>query len=101
MEVTDGVRADSLLTLLSSNRILATLTLASVCAGIATAVGLWHAEHWARWSYLIWLGIYFVAAVASDTRVESVIWKVLLGAMLVSFFPGIGAVYLFRVYKRS
>ena len=85
--------------LLSSEPVLATLTLATICAGVITAVGLWSAQRWALWSYLIWFGIFFGFTVASDSKVEPVLWKALIGALLFATLPGIGAVYLFRAYK--
>ena len=84
----------------ASDPILASLRLGAVGAGIATAVGLFSGKYWSLWLYLAWFALYLSATVVSDARAEPVVWKVAVGAGLVSILPACGALYLFSAGKR-
>ncbi|HEX9699847.1 MAG TPA: hypothetical protein VGD06_10345 [Acidobacteriota bacterium] len=95
-DVTGDGFVDSWATSLGSDAFLAILKLATVGVGIAAAVGLWSAKRWAFWSYLAWVPCYIGVALVSDSRVESVVWKLAVGVAPVVILTGLGAVYLYK-----
>jgi len=99
-EVTDDGFFDSWVTFLLSKPILAILTLALAGAGIATAIGLWNARVSALRAYVIWLVAYAAFAFVRDSRVEPVLWKLVLGVAFGLIVPVFVGAYLATTYMR-
>jgi hypothetical protein len=95
-EVTQGGRVESWIASLGADPVLGFLELATSCAGIVTAIGLWSAKRWALGTYLMWLVLYLGVVLIADSRIEPVVWKRIAGAAAAFLIPVGVAAYLHR-----
>ena len=81
--------------------LVAVFAFASAALGGVTAIGLFYRRRWFFRTYIAWVVLYVATRTVADARVETVLWKVLAGVVLVAFVPVLVAIYLASVARRA
>lgn len=81
-----------------------TLKIVVVCAigvlAVPACVAIWQKRPWALRFYVLWAVVFVAGGAAMDWRVEPVLWKVIVGAVVMALLSlGFGLVLKHELFK--
>jgi hypothetical protein len=77
------------------------VVLTSAIAGFLAAVSIWLNASWMIFAYGAWLVLMIIARIWHDAQIEPVVWKTVLGGVILAVFFGLVGWFLYRDQRRT